>query len=54
MGGAGAAGDFRYAYPTGEKKEGESHIYWSSVLEEGEPLTTLEYENIDTMKKAFM
>jgi len=54
MGGNVATGDFRYAYAATEKKEGESQIYRSAVLSEGEPLTTLEYETIDTLKKAFM
>lgn len=53
MGGNVTAGDFRYAYPVGEKKDGETQIYRSAVLEESEALTTLEYETIDTLKKAF-
>jgi len=54
MGGNVPQGDFKYAYPVGEKREGETQIYWSAALEEGEPLVTLEYETIDTLKKAFM
>ena len=54
MGGNVPAGDFRYAYATGEKKVGESQIFRSGVLQESEPLTGLEYETIDTLKKAFM
>ena len=54
MGGAAPTGDFRYSYPIGEKIEGETQIYRSSALEQDEPLTTLDYETIDTLKRAFV
>ena len=54
MGGSNPGGEFRYSYPVGEKKEGETQVYRSAFLEESEPLVTLEYETIDTLKKAFM
>lgn len=53
MGGAAGQTEFRYTYPKGEKKEGETAIYNHDCMEMDEPLVGLEYETIDTIKKGF-
>lgn len=53
-GGADQQEAFRYTYPVGEKREGETQIYKHDVLSEDDPLTTLEYETVNTIKAGFL